>query len=90
MDVGCSQWGFPASTMTLQHHTERENLHHMVKTAEDQEIVIGYHCELTVYSIQLDKELHSVYEHFKSWVYIKSPLFYQSNSESNVSHQSSH
>jgi len=33
----------------------------------------------------------SVYEHFKSWVYIKSLLFYQSNnSESNVSHQSSH
>ena len=47
--------------MTLQHHTGRENLHHMVKTAEDQEIVIGYHCELTVYSFQLDKELHIMY-----------------------------
>ena len=42
------------------------------------------------FRFQLDNELHSVYEHFKSWLFIKSPSFYLSNSESNVSHQSSH
>ena len=47
--------------MTLQHHPGRENLHHMVKTVEDLLIIIGYHCEVTVYSFQLDKELHIVY-----------------------------
>ena len=47
--------------MTLQHHPGRENLHHMVKTAEDLKIIIGYHCEVTVYRFQLDKELHIVY-----------------------------
>jgi len=61
MDVKCSQWGFSASTTTLQHHTGRENLHHMVKTAEDLSIIIGYHYEVTVYSFQLGKELHIVY-----------------------------
>ena len=33
----------------------------MVKTAEDLKIIMGYHCEVTVYSFQLDKELHTVY-----------------------------
>jgi hypothetical protein len=47
--------------MTLQHHTGQENLHHMVKMAEDLYIIIVYHCEVTVYSFQLDKELHIVY-----------------------------
>ena len=56
--------------------TWRENLHHMVKTVEDLWIIMGYHCEVTVFSFQLDKVLHSVYEHFKSWIYIKSPSFY--------------
>jgi len=27
MDVGCSQWGFEASTMTPQHHTGSAILH---------------------------------------------------------------
>jgi len=34
-----------------------------------------YHCEVTVYSFQLIKELHIVYEHFKSWVYQKAHCF---------------
>ena len=47
--------------MTLQHHTGREILHHMVKTAEDLKIIMIYHWEVTVYSFQLDKELHIMY-----------------------------
>jgi hypothetical protein len=31
MDVGCSEWGFAASTMTLQHHTSSA-IHHSPKS----------------------------------------------------------
>ena len=58
---GAVNEGFSASTMTLQHHTGREILHHMVKTAEDLKIIMIYHWEVTVYSFQLDKELHLMY-----------------------------
>ena len=47
--------------MTLQHHTGRENLHRMVKTAEDLLIIMIYCWEPTVYSFQLDRELHIMY-----------------------------
>ncbi len=46
---------------TATSNTGRENLHHMVITAEGLYIIIGYHCEVTAYSFQLDKELHIVY-----------------------------
>ena len=51
-------------TMTLQHHTGRENLHHMDMVWSKRQkiyIIIGYYCEVTVYSFQLDKELHIVH-----------------------------